>query len=66
MAKHKFVILIDGELKIYKKFDDIPDKIDNVIEFLPAIPQPPHTPEQHIEMSEWNNKLKELMRREKR
>lgn len=66
MAKHKFVVLIDGELKTYRKFDDIPDKIDNVIEFSPAIPQSPHTLEQHNEMSEWNNKLKELMRRETR
>ena len=61
---HEFVILLNGELKTYNNFDDIPKKIDNVIKFLPEIPEPPHTHNQHEEMSVWNDRLKELLKRE--
>jgi hypothetical protein len=61
---HEFVILLNGELKTYNNFDDIPKKIDNVIKFLPEIPEPPHTHDQHEEMSVWNDRLKELLKRE--
>jgi hypothetical protein len=61
---HEFVVLINGELKTYDNFDDIPEKIDNVIKFLPEIPEPPHTHDQHEEMSVWNDRLKELLKRE--
>ena len=62
---HKFVILNDGELSTYKNYNDIPESFDNVIEFIPEIPPEPHTEEQHEEIGEWNNKLKELMKRER-
>ena len=62
---HKFVILNDGELTTYKNYNDIPESFDNVIEFIPEIPPEPHTEEQHEEIGEWNNKLKELMKRER-
>ena len=62
---HKFVILNDGELTTYKNYNDIPESFDNVIEFIPEIPPEPHTEEQHKEIGEWNNKLKELMKRER-
>jgi hypothetical protein len=61
---HEFVVLKNGELKTYNNFDDIPEKIDNVIKFLPEIPEPPHTHEQHEEMGVWNDRLKELLKRE--
>ena len=61
---HEFVVLKNGELKTYNNFDDIPEKIDNVIKFLPEIPEPPHTHDQHEEMSVWNDRLKELLKRE--
>lgn len=62
---HKFVILNDGILKTYENYNDIPESFDNVIEFIPKIPPEPHTEEQHEEIGEWNNKLKELMKRER-
>ena len=62
---HKFVILNDGKLTTYKNYNDIPESFDNVIEFIPEIPPEPHTEEQHKEIGEWNNKLKELMKRER-
>ena len=61
---HKFVVLIDDEIKVFNKFEDIPLVIDNVIEFSPEFLPPPHTPEQHEINAEWENKLKELMLRE--
>lgn len=61
---HRFVILIDGQLKTYTDYNSIPLVFDNVIEFLPSIPEGPHTEEQHIELDSWNNKLKELLKRE--
>jgi hypothetical protein len=62
---HKFVILINGELITYSNYDDIPQEFDNIIEFIPEIPDGPHTDEQHKEIEQWNNKLHELLKREK-
>jgi hypothetical protein len=56
--------MIDGKLKTFNRFDDIPNTFDHVIEFKPEIPPPPHTEEQHEEMDKWNDKLIELMKRE--
>ena len=61
---HRFVILIDGQLKTYTDYNSIPLVFDNVIEFSPSIPEGPHTEEQHMELDSWNNKLKELLKRE--
>ena len=61
---HRFVILIDGHLKTYNDYNSIPLVFDNVIEFSPSIPEGPHTEEQHAELDSWNNKLKELLKRE--
>lgn len=62
---HQFVILNQGKITVYNNFDDIPESFDNVIKFIPEIPPEPHTEEQHEEIGEWNNKLKELMKRER-
>jgi hypothetical protein len=61
---HEFVLLVNGELRTYSKLEDIPEKFDNVIKFLPEIPEPPHTEHQHEEMDVWNDRLKELLSRE--
>lgn len=63
---HKFVILRKGILETYDKYEDIPLEFENVIQFLPEIPPGPHTHEQHEEIDTWNDKLKELMKRETR
>jgi hypothetical protein len=63
---HEFIVLVDGSLKIYRNFEDIPPIIDNVISFKPEFSEGPHTDEQHEEIVEWKNKLKELMEREKK
>jgi hypothetical protein len=63
---HKFVVLKNGIFETYYKYEDIPESFDNVIEFLPEIPPGPHTHEDHEEIDSWNDKLKELMKRETR
>ena len=58
--KNEFVILIDGELKTFDKYEDIPEVFDNVIKFLPAFPPEPHTEEQHKELpSTWVSCVKQ-------
>jgi hypothetical protein len=64
--QHEFVILKDGELKTYHNFDDIPMEFDNVIKFRPYVSEGPHTEEDHNEIDTWNDKLKELMNRERK
>jgi hypothetical protein len=63
---HEFVILNNGILETYTKYEDIPESFDHVIKFLPQIPEPPHTEAQHEEIEQWNDKLQELMKREKK
>ena len=62
---HKFIILVDGNLKEYNTYESIPQIFDNVIEFLPDIPPGPHTEAQHHEIHMWNARLKQLLLREK-
>jgi hypothetical protein len=61
---HEFVILRNGILEHYANFEDIPQQFENVIKFLPDIPDAPHTEDQHNEIHEWHGKLKELLKRE--
>jgi len=61
---HQFVILKNGVLESYNNFEDIPDQFDNVIKFLPEIPDAPHTEDQHEEIHQWHDRLKELLKRE--
>ena len=65
MQLHKFVIKRNGVLETYNKYNDIPLDFDHVIQFEPEIPEGPHTEEQHEEIEQWNDKLKQLMKREK-
>ena len=62
---HEFIVKRNGQLETYTEYDDIPNDIDTVIKFLPEIPEPPHTHEQHEEIDKWNGRLQELMKRVK-
>jgi hypothetical protein len=62
---HKFVIMVNGELITYNSYEDIPDDFDHVIEFVPEIPDGPHTEEQHEEIERWHDRLQELMQKER-
>ena len=61
---HEFVVLRKGILETYNKYEDIPEDFDHIIKFLPDIPDGPHTDEQHEEIDFWNDKLKELIKKE--
>jgi len=61
---HEFIILNKGVLETYTEFDDIPESFDNVIKFLPEIPPEPHSEEQHKEISQWHDRLKDILQRE--
>lgn len=62
---HEFVILVKGKLKTYTSYEDIPDDFDNVIKFAPHIPDGPHTHDEHDEISLWNDRLQQLMEKER-
>ena len=49
----------------FHNYDDIPMSVDNLIKFEPEYPPEPHTEEQHEMIATYNDKLKELMKRER-
>lgn len=49
----------------FHNYDDIPMSFDNLIRFEPEVIPEPHTEEQHKLMESYNDKLKELMKRER-
>jgi len=61
---HEFVVRRNGILETYTEYDAIPDDFDHVIKFLPEIPDPPHTHEQHEEIDQWPARLKKLLEKE--
>ena len=63
MAEFQFIK--NGKLVTYDKYEDIPDKFEHVIKFIPDVPAEPHTDEEHAEMAIWNTKLQELMEKER-
>jgi hypothetical protein len=58
---HEFVIMRNGVLETYTDYDDIPLDFEHVIKFMPEIPEPPHTDEQHSEIEKWPARLETLM-----
>ena len=63
MAEFQFII--NGELVLYDKYEDIPEDFEHVIRFLPDVPPEPHTEEDHEEMALWNTRLQKLMEKER-
>jgi hypothetical protein len=58
---HRFVIMRNDVLEVYDCYNDIPDDLDHVIEFLPEIPPEPHTDQQHEEIEAWPDLFLKLM-----
>ena len=66
MAEFQFII--NGELVTFDKYEDIPEEFEHVIKFIPDIPEPvggSHTDEEHEELAKWNDRLQELMEKER-
>lgn len=58
---HEFVIIRNGNIETYTDYDAIPLDFEHIIKFLPEIPEPPHTEEQHDEIEQWPARLEKLM-----
>ena len=63
MAEFEFVV--NGELVLYDKYEDIPEDFEHVIRFVPDMPEDPHTEEEHAEMALWDTRLQKLMEKER-
>jgi len=61
----EFQFIVNSKLVTYDKYEDIPDKFEHVIKFIPDVPAEPHTDEEHAEMAIWNTRLQELMEKER-
>ena len=63
----EFVFRVNNNLVKFSEWNEIPEdfEFDNVIKFLPDIPEGPHTEEQHAEIEKWNNLLQKLMEKER-
>ncbi len=62
----EFIIRDDGKLYRHTKARDLPDTFDHLIKFAPTPPEPPHTVNDHVEMSKYTEYLQELMTRKKK
>jgi hypothetical protein len=62
--KGSFVFLLNNyEVKEYTDFNEVPDPLEimEIISFLPEIPPPPHTVQQHEEIHLWQLTFKKLL-----
>ena len=62
----KFVIKNEGKLLEFDRCGDLPDEFDHLIKFAPTAPEPPHTVNDHVEMSKYTQYLQELVSRERK
>ena len=63
MAEFQFIV--NKELVTYDNYEDIPEKFEHIIKFIPDVPDEPHTDEEHEEMAIWNIRLQKLMEKER-
>ena len=61
-----FVIKNEGKLLEFDRCGDLPDEFDHLIKFAPKAPEPPHTVNDHVEMSKYTQYLQELVSRERK
>jgi hypothetical protein len=62
--KGLFQVLVNGDLKTYYRYEDIPKTIDHLIRFEPEIPEGPHTDEEHEWIESLPQYMNEIMNRE--
>ena len=63
MAEFQFIV--DGELVSFDNWENIPENFEHIIKFLPDISEDPHTEDEHDEIAVWNDRLQELMEKER-
>ena len=64
--KGLFVVRHKDKILEFSDYESIPEVFDYVIRFEPTPPESPHTEEEHAEINSYNEKLQELVKREKR
>lgn len=62
----KYKILDKGVVTEYADTDYIPLEFDNIIEFRPDYPEPPHTEGDHEMIETYPGILRDLLKRERR
>ena len=76
--EHRFVLLVNGNLRTFHRWADLPDEFDNVIEFAPDTTHDrtfiytflldgvavTHSHWVHHDMAPWEDRLRELVARE--
>ena len=55
------MIMRHDKIEVYDCYNNIPDDLDHVIEFVPEIPPGPHTEQQHEEIEAWVGLFLKLM-----
>lgn len=63
--KGVFELIVDGKLKTFYDYRDIPERFDNVIKFQPDFSEGPHTEDEHKTMHLWNERLQKLLEKER-
>ena len=53
----------DGHIYRGDNWDDLPEEMDRVIEFVPDYPDPPHTVEDHEVMEQFQSRLHDALSR---
>ena len=62
----EYTVMIGDKLFHYTNVNDIPEKFDHLIKFLPTLPSEPHTQEDHDYINTFPNKFKEVFEREQK
>lgn len=57
----RFDLIVDGVLRSYQRWEDLPAAFDHVVRFEPDLPPAPHSEEQHEDAALWNARLQQLM-----
>ena len=57
----RFDLIVDGVLRSYQRWEDLPVVFDHVVRFEPDLPPAPHSEEQHEDAALWNARLQQLM-----
>ena len=62
----EYTVKIGNKLFDYTNVDDIPETFDHLIIFLPKSPPDPHTQAEHDYIKTFNDKFKEIFKREQK
>jgi hypothetical protein len=62
----KFVVREGKDILEFDHWDKIPLEFDNLIQFVPEFPSPPHTPEEHAQIESLGDTFRSFMQRERK